>query len=82
MTPSDLSITGMNCMNMISIQELRQALWQSVKLAKHLLANLCFMATALIVGRDHVRKWPDQEQTAQHIAQKLTAQCETKIQQL
>jgi hypothetical protein len=55
-TLTDLSITNMSHINTIAIQELCQALRQSVGLAQHLLANSCFTATPMVVDHDCLRQ--------------------------
>jgi hypothetical protein len=55
-TVTNLSINDMNCINTISIQELRQAIRQLVELAQHMIAHSHFVATTMVVNRDRLRQ--------------------------
>jgi hypothetical protein len=73
-TLNDLSVIDMSCIDSTTIQELRQTLAQSVGLAQHQVANPWLIATTMVVDDDHLREQPDQERTAQQIAQNLVTQ--------
>jgi hypothetical protein len=62
-TLKDLFIIDMSFIEAICIEELPQALGQSVELAQHLLANHHFTETAMVVDHDCLRQQCDQEST-------------------
>jgi hypothetical protein len=81
-TLHELSVTDLSCINTTSIQELRQALRQSVGLAQHLLSNLRLIATTMAVDHDCLRQQRNQEWTTLQIAHNHVTQHKAEIQQL
>jgi hypothetical protein len=72
----------MSVIDTTSIQQLCQALAQSVGLAQHLLVNSQLTATTMVVDHNDLKQQCDHEWTAQQIAQNLLTQHEGEIQQL
>jgi hypothetical protein len=68
-TLNNLSVTDQSCIDTTSMQELCQALTQSVGLAQHLLANPQLIAAFMAVDHDHLRQQQNQEHMAQQIVQ-------------
>jgi hypothetical protein len=60
-TLNDLSVTNLSRIDTTSIQELRQALGQSVVLVQHLLRNSWLIVTVMVVDGDYNRQQCNQE---------------------